>query len=55
MCDYCLEYFHPKCIGVSISESDAESLTEFKCPICHKKGNNSPQYYSEGECIAYGK
>ena len=52
MCDYCLEYYHPECIGLNITEEYAESLSSFKCVICTDNGIDSPLYI-EGETYIY--
>ncbi len=31
MCDYCLVYYHPDCIGLSLTEKEAETISSFKC------------------------
>ena len=54
MCDYCLEYYHPKCIGLNITEEYAETLSSFKCVFCTDKGIDSPLYI-EGENLSISK
>ena len=39
-----MEYYHPECIGLNITEEYAESLSSFKCVICTDNGIDSPLY-----------
>ena len=44
MCDFCLECYHPECIGVTESVSLLQSMSVFKCPMCISSGKSSPMY-----------
>ena len=44
-CDYCNDWFHGSCVGISIEE--ASSIEAYKCPTCCKECIEDP-FYIEG-------
>jgi len=42
MCDYCLDWFHPECVG--LAWEDIEVMDRYKCPRCIKKHKNVPMH-----------
>lgn len=44
MCDYCSSYYHIDCLGLGITESEAETMDSFICKFCTEKGSTSPIY-----------
>ena len=52
MCDFCLNYFHPECIGLHAGPAVLQAMPSFKCIECEKSGRTSP-LYNEGISI-YG-
>lgn len=47
MCDFCADYYHLDCIGLDISEKEAEEIDSFRCKFCMADGRTSP-IYEEG-------
>ena len=46
MCDYCKEFFHPKCVG--ISKNDSVILDKYKCHSCIDLDKMWTPTYEEG-------
>merc|ERR1719427_1140351 len=38
-CDFCQDWFHGKCVG--ITQAEASSIEEYKCPNCRKKNDQN--------------
>ena len=45
-CDYCSEWFHGNCVGVT--EMESTHISSFKCPMCTSKCAMVP-FYNEGK------
>lgn len=46
MCDYCADFFHFKCVG--LSEAEANAMDQYKCQQC-MNNPNSELIYEEGK------
>ena len=53
MCDYCMECYHPGCIGTAESEDMLKAMPSFKCPVCRMNTRRNSPLYREGLCILY--
>ena len=42
MCDFCAQFYHPGCVGLTVTES--EILQRYKCPKCIDDGNDELLY-----------
>ena len=53
-CDYCGEWFHGSCVGVT--EVESSCISTYKCPTCTAKCVAVP-FYEEGKiykpCVLY--
>lgn len=44
-CDFCGEWYHGCCVG--LTEEESLRIEKYKCPLCALKGNEDP-FYNDG-------
>ena len=42
LCDYCIEYYHPHCVGITVEQ--AQLFDSYKCPTCIEQNIDEPIY-----------